>query len=321
MQKTGFQVDHCTKTEEAIQVYEKNKNQYQLVVAALGLQKDHSDFYEPFIQYIRKQNQQVFICIFSSTASQKPNFRLQLFNELNCNMVTECEDSLQMTCKQIIESLENQGNLYCPYCKANGFTEDGLWVHQPLYHCNAPTLKDVCQLCQQYDLNLGVHFKNYHGPWGRGEGHNENYKANKLYAFALVIVRRKYDGKYLLVQEFANSGYWLPGGRVDPGEPFKKAAVRECLEEAGVNIEIKGVLSFQHSPKKGYDRLRVIYYAEPVDDNQKAKSIPDYESVGACYVDKNEVKNIKLRGHEPLEWIDYLEKGGQIYPLSIFSGE
>lgn len=48
-------------------------------------------------------------------------------------------------------------------------------------------------------------------------------------------------GKFLLVQEFGASGWWLPGGRIDPGEDFARAAVRECQEEAGVLVELTGV--------------------------------------------------------------------------------
>lgn len=32
-----------------------------------------------------------------------------------------------------------------------------------------------------------------------------------LYAYALAVVRRS-DGRFLVVQEVDNSGYWLPGG-------------------------------------------------------------------------------------------------------------
>lgn len=37
------------------------------------------------------------------------------------------------------------------------------------------------------------------------------------------------------------------------------------------------------------------------------KSIPDYESVGACYVSAKEIADLHLRGGEPLEWIPYVE--------------
>jgi len=133
------------------------------------------------------------------------------------------------------------------------------------------------------------------------------------------------DGKFLLVQEFANSGFWLPGGGVDAGENLAKAATRETLEEAGISVRLTGVLRVEHSPskhgKRPYVRLRVIYYGEPVDEKQLPKSIPDYESVGAVWVAASEVSSLPLRGSEPKEWIDYLMAGGAIYPLSILTAE
>ena len=39
--------------------------------------------------------------------------------------------------------------------------------------------------------------------------------ARHLYAFAMVVVRRKKDGKFLLVQEFASEGFYLPGKSCD----------------------------------------------------------------------------------------------------------
>jgi len=32
----------------------------------------------------------------------------------------------------------------------------------------------------------------------------------------------------------AGSGFWVPGGGVNPGESLMQAAVRECWEEAGI---------------------------------------------------------------------------------------
>ena len=67
--------------------------------------------------------------------------------------------------------------------------------------------------------------------------------------------------------------------------------------------------------------MRVIFYAEPKDPNQLPKSIPDYESVGASWVTLEQLSHIKLRGSEPLEWITYLENGGVIFPMSVFTLE
>jgi len=35
----------------------------------------------------------------------------------------------------------------------------------------------------------------------------------------------------------------LPGGRVDPGEKLSVAAIRECKEEAGIDIRLTGILT------------------------------------------------------------------------------
>ncbi len=88
----------------------------------------------------------------------------------------------------------------------------------------------------------------------------------KTYQFALIICRHPQTGKYLAVNETTNRGWWIPGGAVDAGESFQKAAVRECKEEAGINIDIKGVLRVEHSVNGGSEaRMRVIFYAEPKD--------------------------------------------------------
>lgn len=105
------------------------------------------------------------------------------------------------------------------------------------------------------------------------------------------------------------------------------AAKRETLEEAGIDIDLKGILSVEYNPI-GKDRqqdqylvrLRVIYYAEPscLGLTQLPKSVPDFESVGACWCSAEEVcSKIKLRGGEPKRWVKYLAEGGAIYPLTL----
>jgi phosphatase NudJ len=73
-------------------------------------------------------------------------------------------------------------------------------------------------------------------------------------------------------------GFWLPGGRVEVGEQLDTAAERETLEEAGVKIRITGILKIEFTPRMNINRLRVIFFAEPFDENNcDAKTIPDYE--------------------------------------------
>lgn len=93
---------------------------------------------------------------------------------------------------------------------------------------------------------------------------------------------------------------------MDPGETFTTAAKRETLEEAGIDIEIKGILGLDYEPHFDYVRMRVVFYAEPVDCDQLPKSIPNFESAGACWCSSEEINSgLRLRGKEPKQWARY----------------
>eukprot|EP01091_Cochliopodium_minus_P004928 TRINITY_DN14835_c0_g1_i1.p1 TRINITY_DN14835_c0_g1~~TRINITY_DN14835_c0_g1_i1.p1 ORF type:complete len:160 (-),score=47.58 TRINITY_DN14835_c0_g1_i1:54-533(-) len=145
--------------------------------------------------------------------------------------------------------------------------------------------------------------------------------------FSLVVVRNK-KGEFLLVDESKNRGYWLPGGRVEGTETFDEAAIRETKEEAGIDVKLLGVLRVQRTPSKNSARIRYIYLAEPIDENQQPKSVPDKESNGAQWISyENMMKDVKekkkrLRGFEPVHFFDLVNKGNfQMAPLSIFTLE
>lgn len=59
---------------------------------------------------------------------------------------------------------------------------------------------------------------------------------------AVAVVER--DGKFLIGQRATGSalaGYWeFPGGKLDSGETPEGAAVRECLEETGLDVRVTG---------------------------------------------------------------------------------
>jgi ADP-ribose pyrophosphatase YjhB (NUDIX family) len=147
------------------------------------------------------------------------------------------------------------------------------------------------------------------------------------YCFGLTVVRNPKTKKYLLVHECrdyrtdAERGWWLPGGRVEPGEDFIEGAIRECKEEAGIDVALRGVLRVEHSPHSEYARLRVIYYAEPTDADQAPKSVADSESIEARWVELEDLQALPQRGDEPTSWFTYLERGGRIYPLTTLTDE
>ena len=121
------------------------------------------------------------------------------------------------------------------------------------------------------------------------------------------------------MDESKNRGWWIPGGAVDAGETFAVAAHRECLEEAGVKINLMGIIKIDHYLfDKDGAKMRVVYFAEPQDSNAVPKQQPDKESNGAEWVTLEEFsKKQKIRGDELLQFGLYLEKGGPIMPLSM----
>jgi phosphatase NudJ len=137
--------------------------------------------------------------------------------------------------------------------------------------------------------------------------------------FALVVVRR--GDRFLLVHERKHGQLWyLPAGRVEPGESLAAAAVRETFEEAGIVVRVTGVIRVEHLPRPDGSRVRVIFLAEPTDDTPP-KSTPDDESLGAEWVGLDEVIRYPLRGDEVRELFEYVARGAPVYPADLIQPE
>ncbi len=138
--------------------------------------------------------------------------------------------------------------------------------------------------------------------------------------FVIVVVRL--GRRFLLVHEKKHGQLWfLPAGRVEPGETYQEAAKREVLEEAGIQITLEGLLRVEHTPfEDGNARVRFILVARP-DNDMPIKSDPDEESLGAAWVTLDELGQYPLRDDEVRHILQYIQAGAAIYPLNICAQE
>ncbi len=82
---------------------------------------------------------------------------------------------------------------------------------------------------------------------------------------AVGAIIRADDDRVVLVRRAIEPGYGLwvfPGGYVDRGEEVESAAIREAREEAGLQIEIQGLLNIYSYP--GVSPIIIVYTAKAI---------------------------------------------------------
>ena len=141
------------------------------------------------------------------------------------------------------------------------------------------------------------------------------------WCFAFVVVRR--GDRFLLVEERKHGGGWyLPAGRVELGETFAEAAVRETQEEAGLAIVIDGILRVEHTPMPGGSaRLRVIFAASPADPDAEPRTTPNEHTLGARFMTLEETRGVRMRGADARAMIEAVAAGAAVAPASVLTHE
>jgi phosphatase NudJ len=139
------------------------------------------------------------------------------------------------------------------------------------------------------------------------------------WCYALVVARR--GDEYLLIQERKHGGAWyLPAGRVEAGESFGEAALRETEEEAGIAVVLDGIVRVEHTPRRTDARLRVVFSATS-DDPREPKKFADRHSLQARWVPFQEISDLLLRGDEMLDYLDHVHSGRPMAPVEILARE
>jgi 8-oxo-dGTP diphosphatase len=83
----------------------------------------------------------------------------------------------------------------------------------------------------------------------------------KPFGLSVKAIIRDDCGRVLLLRRSSSSkgnpARWdLPGGKVDPGEPFDQALLREVREETGLTVSLSGLAGTAQSETP---RLRIVY--------------------------------------------------------------
>ena len=97
-------------------------------------------------------------------------------------------------------------------------------------------------------------------------------KANSIVPSANAIVVDE-AGRLLLIHRTDNDNWALPGGAMDFGESLSDTAVRETLEETGVQVEVTGLVGIYTDPRhvilytsnnEARQEFSVVYTARPI---------------------------------------------------------
>jgi len=276
---------------------------------------------------VRQALPQAFLVLQGDCATGSAHVRWEAF-ERGANMVTADPSALSAAVGAVArhraaaEAARAAGSPChaCAYCGLQ-LPSSALWEHLPLHHVHQPNRKSRCSICDRLVSNIQVHVHEDHVPPGYSAPEPEGDEA------AICLVRGRGSGsepwRYLLVHEFARLGFWTPGGRTQPGEDLRATAIRETREEAGIDVELRGLIHVEDTSHwlPGVSR-RAMFLAEVQgpwglgSGIPSPKSLPDFESAGAVWATLAELERLPLRAPEPLWLARHLEGGGPVLPMT-----
>jgi ADP-ribose pyrophosphatase YjhB (NUDIX family) len=126
--------------------------------------------------------------------------------------------------------------------------------------------------------------------------------ANSLVPSVNVIVVND-EGLILLIRRTDNGNWAVPGGAVDLGESVAQAAVRETLEESGIECEITGIAGIYSDPR------HVILYTSNGEARQEFSIVLTARAVGGQPTPSSESSEVR--------WVPAAEAAGYAMDRSM----
>lgn len=117
--------------------------------------------------------------------------------------------------------------------------------------------------------------------------------ANSLVPSVNVVVTNA-DEDVLLIRRSDNQNWAVPGGAIDLGESMVQAAVRETLEETGVDCEITGLVGIYTDPK------HVILYTSNGEVRQEFSILLSARATGGVPTRSDESSEVRWVAREAL---------------------
>jgi ADP-ribose pyrophosphatase YjhB (NUDIX family) len=137
-------------------------------------------------------------------------------------------------------------------------------------------------------------------------------KANSLVPSVNVVVAND-AGDILLIRRTDNGNWALPGGAIDLGESVTQAAVRETLEESGIECSITGITGIYSYPKhvilytsngECRQEFSIVLTARPL----AGQSTPSSESSEVRWVPAAEIPRCTMDRSMRIRTNDYLAR-------------
>ena len=139
-------------------------------------------------------------------------------------------------------------------------------------------------------------------------------KATSMVPSANVVVANS-SGEILMIRRSDNDNWAVPGGAMDLGESMPDAAIRETLEETGVQVEITGLIGIYTDPRhvilytsngEVRQEFSIVFTARPL----SGTPTPSDESREVRWIPQSELATLTMDRSMRMRIDHYLAAGG-----------